>query len=982
MSLTGALIAVFIQQWAQSYLQATQERHSPKVRARIRTFYAEGLDKLYLHRATRAVPILIHVSLFLFFSGLPIFLFNVNRTVFNVVVAWLALCVAGYACITLMPIICQDSPYYSPLSSSVWWCAINTLFILYRLFKNFIPRDSFVLRWYDAHYAKSHFRWPTLRAMQKAGERFAQKLPSDIDYRALSWMLKILNDDDEFEEFFDALPSLCDSKELKYAQTAFVQPNEKTLSHALIGMMDRTLLSELVTEEAKQRRIIICTKVIGATSLLEPSWTLRRVLIGDWKGFSRSIHFGLFVQSWKKISDPVTAFYAQYVVAVTLASVQERDDRWFELASGQLYESKSFLRNYYISGDSILLVNAIFIIRRAIQTFSGSTNRHQRDIDILEASSKMLELVCRFNIQNTLAEHQHVFCSLWNQLVDAAQNNTDTGVSPLCVMMLKSIRRHYVTLHGNPSTTLETPSAHLSDSTPLPRGFYQIPPNAPLAASTHHENTSALLAASSQYGNPSAHLSDSTPLPRAPYENPPNSHLAAGTQYGNTSVPLYVSTWRSTGLDDAESYTKCKFSEHLHTTRVPELPLHGLPIDSHEVSMDNIRELTSFLVPVMPATYSAPNTIIPSPVALDLSSTAIPTAASQPTPASSYRPASPDSYSRVPDPYSRPAAPSPPSDEIASNTPRFEADSRRHARIFHEQFPYSPEVSRRKRVGFVGVPSISTSRSSSPALPTRQEEPPVIRADADIPIPTPAPIPRTPSIPRKMIVPETPFVPSPRPLPSVPQGPPVEKNADLIKTPVVMRSPLRDEYVPYIPPDLGPSRGSIGIPPEAHQSDSVSPPDTNIPVEVPRGTDSTSDVSFATARSASSSPAPLSTPVTDGGRRGRSPSQTPAIPSVIEFNGYEDSELSGLLYYSLHSVLYEDELYPTALHLFEACKFLPHRPDLADRVRQCERVQQVALISAELANFVRRDWGNIMVRMVSKVFLHLTPCGRRWFLAD
>ena len=131
MSLTGALLAVFIQQWAQSYLEATQGRYNPKDRARIRAFHAEGLKKLDLHRVTRAVPILIHVSLFLFFAGLPIFLFNVNRTVFNVVVTWLAICVAGYACITLMPIFYENSPYYSPLSSSIWWCVTNTLFIIY-----------------------------------------------------------------------------------------------------------------------------------------------------------------------------------------------------------------------------------------------------------------------------------------------------------------------------------------------------------------------------------------------------------------------------------------------------------------------------------------------------------------------------------------------------------------------------------------------------------------------------------------------------------------------------------------------------------------------------------------------------------------------------------------------------------------------------------------------------------------------------------
>ncbi|KAN0126379.1 hypothetical protein V8E52_000019 [Russula decolorans] len=215
MSLTGALLAVFIQQWALSYLQVTQGRYTPRDRARIRTYHAEGLEKLYLHRVTRGVPILIHLSLFLFFSGLPVFLFNVNRTVFNVVVTWLAICVAGYACITLMPIFYHDSPYYSPLSSSIWWLVTNTLFIVYRLLSNFLRRNSFVLRWYHAHYAESHLRWPSLGAMRKAAARFALQLSSDIDYRALSWMFRTLNDDDEFEQFFDALPSHAIQKRCK-----------------------------------------------------------------------------------------------------------------------------------------------------------------------------------------------------------------------------------------------------------------------------------------------------------------------------------------------------------------------------------------------------------------------------------------------------------------------------------------------------------------------------------------------------------------------------------------------------------------------------------------------------------------------------------------------------------------------------------------------------------------------------------------------
>ena len=84
-------------------------------------------------------------------------------------------------------------------------------------------------------------------------------------------------------------------------------------------------------------------------------------------------------------------------------------------------------------------------------------------------------------------------------------------------------------------------------------------------------------------------------------------------------------------------------------------------------------------------------------------------------------------------------------------------------------------------------------------------------------------------------------------------------------------------------------------------------------------------------------------------------------------NGY-----AGLLYHSPHSVVFEDDLYPTALHLFEARKFLDHRPDLADRIRQCERVEDVTAASAKLADFTRRDWGNIALSTVSESFIY--PC--------
>ncbi|KAF8462183.1 hypothetical protein DFH94DRAFT_858154 [Russula ochroleuca] len=890
MSLTGALLAVFIQQWAQSYLEATQGRYSPHDRARIRIFHAEGLEKLYLHRVTRAVPILIHVSLFLFFSGLPIFLFSVNRTIFNVVVTWLGLCAAGYACITIMPIFCQNSPYYSPLSSSIWWCVTNTLFIIYQLLKKFISRDSSVFRWYHTYYARPHLPWPSLRAMQKAAGRFALQLPSDIDYRALSWMFKTLNDDEEFEQFFDALPSLCESEELVDAHTAFIDPNEKKLSHALIGMMDRTLLSELVPEAVKQRRIIICTKAIGATSLLGPWWTLRRVLFGDWHGFSRSIHFGLFVQDWKNISHPVTSFYAQYVVAVTLASVQQRDDYWFQLASGQLNESKSLLSDCFARDDSILLANAILIIRRTIQTFSGSGSETRHRSDILKASSKTLTLVCRFDIRNTLPEHQHQFCRLWNQLVEATQNNTHPHVTPLCIMMLKSIRRLYITLHKKTSSS--------------PRAF--------------------------------------------------STTTADGDRV----------------LDDASSYPRCIIDGHRHSTPVPELHLDGQPRNA----LHNVIASSIAMIPALsPAAILSPAFITPNP-------TRFPTIVS-----GSYYSVAPGPYP-VPRSSSHLAAPdlqglSPfiPIPQMSSGfTHRIrdvpataaEADSRQDLRVFHAPFPFIPEGRK------VDASPSTISRSSSQAFPFHPDQVPalqglpVVPPDTSLLMSAPAPSTSTPVNPPTVVVSETPPT-QPTPVPTSATG----SAMAIVLSPSQERTPSGFLSVPQgptviplgtsLPTQVSPdsvSKHSIGAIPGEHLGVPVSP------------------TPMLTAPSVSSRPSHLPTPTTGGGtmsvpssavRRG-GPALTPLIlPPVIGLNG--NGEFSGLLYYSPHSVLYEDKQYPTALHLFEARKFLPHWPDIADLVRQCERVEQVPSVCAEMTNLIRPDWGNVMLSVMDDV-LYLKFC--------
>ncbi|KAH9956665.1 hypothetical protein BGW80DRAFT_1213324, partial [Lactifluus volemus] len=81
-SLTSALLATMLQQWARRYLKITQpSRSMPHKRASIRAFFVHGVEKFHLPWSVETLPALLHLSLFLFFTGLAIYLFNINHTV-------------------------------------------------------------------------------------------------------------------------------------------------------------------------------------------------------------------------------------------------------------------------------------------------------------------------------------------------------------------------------------------------------------------------------------------------------------------------------------------------------------------------------------------------------------------------------------------------------------------------------------------------------------------------------------------------------------------------------------------------------------------------------------------------------------------------------------------------------------------------------------------------------------------------------------
>jgi len=78
---------------------------------------SEGVTRFRVSVTVEATLALLHVSVFLFLAGLIVSLLKIHHIIAYVVFAAMAVCSHVYAAITVIPVICHDSPYTSPFSA-------------------------------------------------------------------------------------------------------------------------------------------------------------------------------------------------------------------------------------------------------------------------------------------------------------------------------------------------------------------------------------------------------------------------------------------------------------------------------------------------------------------------------------------------------------------------------------------------------------------------------------------------------------------------------------------------------------------------------------------------------------------------------------------------------------------------------------------------------------------------------------------------
>ena len=115
-SLACALLATLQQHRIYSYLSTQALQSRPSRRARMHMLRYQGIAKMSFFRISDITNALMHFPLFLFFSGLLIYLFNVNRIAFCAIVWFIVASAMIYLIVTLMP-ACRISG--SPFSALV-----------------------------------------------------------------------------------------------------------------------------------------------------------------------------------------------------------------------------------------------------------------------------------------------------------------------------------------------------------------------------------------------------------------------------------------------------------------------------------------------------------------------------------------------------------------------------------------------------------------------------------------------------------------------------------------------------------------------------------------------------------------------------------------------------------------------------------------------------------------------------------------------
>ncbi|VDB85104.1 unnamed protein product [Peniophora sp. CBMAI 1063] len=160
MSISCALLATLVQQWARHYLRLSQRRQDiPGLQGRMHAYLSHGISTSGVRVFVNMIPALLTCAVALFFAGLVELYFTISSTVAYATLAFMIVFCSTYLGLTIMPLISRFSPFHTPLTPILWWIVRQGVFITHSCKRSFRT---------IAYVARTHFKDHGLWVMRQS----------------------------------------------------------------------------------------------------------------------------------------------------------------------------------------------------------------------------------------------------------------------------------------------------------------------------------------------------------------------------------------------------------------------------------------------------------------------------------------------------------------------------------------------------------------------------------------------------------------------------------------------------------------------------------------------------------------------------------------------------------------------------------------------------------------------------------------------
>jgi hypothetical protein len=286
LSLTSALVATLLQQWARRYIETPNVPNEPNDRARVRVFLFLGTKKYKMPLAVEIPPILLHLSVCLFFGGLVIAFHTINTKVAIAVDVAVGIFALPYTVITVLPFLDVRCPYRTPISFILWYPLHAFLSIVARGLHWVldqvdgccsISRQLCILNWITSldEAARKHWQY-FMGSFEKSIIQSAKNPLEDGDREIVDGDDEIIDEDHEIITWLISHLALYDKSKLQELAAniprnrirnliPFIKSGRVVLREPLLALL-RSCVTDTRTAESdgdvRKRSLLVCLDII------------------------------------------------------------------------------------------------------------------------------------------------------------------------------------------------------------------------------------------------------------------------------------------------------------------------------------------------------------------------------------------------------------------------------------------------------------------------------------------------------------------------------------------------------------------------------------------------------------------------------------------------------------------------------------------------------------------------------------------------